>query len=904
MADFGFSRPISLSSDLLLSNYQAGAALRQAQAFASRGANNLSRSNAVRPDTSVPPPWDPAASPLGQAAVLTQALANGEFFHEDLESFSDTAAPEDQQKLFALYQGIRRLAALGIEATDDTITDSRRRLLDRRLGEGITQLESFLAVTEFEALSFLQGAEINRANSTISIERNRADYITGVVHQGAFDDVVPGFADDAEFTITAKRVTGDVVVNINLADLGTTPRTLDNVADFINTELAAAELFSTFKRVKIGEPDENGVVPGNQFGFQIVGSSTEPLEFSAAVATPAIYTVGTTGSDETTTARLVKYDAEAIGGPAIDFSTRLEAAEDATTEFLATKVGTNGEIYAIVRSDGAIAGLAPRGEDDIYLVRFDSTGKPAFTRALGAAGDVDVRGLAIGADGSVVLSGKVSGVFSNTTQLGGTDSFVVKYDGNGTEQFIKRFGANADDQANGVVVANDGTIYVVGATNGSLSGPHNGGSDGYIRALDTNGDTLFTRQFGTSNAESATAIALDANGDLLVASSENGIGKLTKYSASNGTDPALWQHDLGSLDNGSIASLSVNGSAIIVGGTVGANNGLGAGIVAHSGANDGFVIRVDEDGGGVPTRIWTNFLGTAATDRITGIDTANDKLYAAGTTAGSLPGGGVLDGTRNAFISRFDLTTGILEGTSQLTGRGGIATANALAIDPAGTSVLDVFGLPHGLAVTSDSRVVTERTVAREGDQLQISIDGGPRRSVTIDANDTYRALTFKINAILVLDGTSRTVRGSVGDTLRIEAADEHTIELFAGPDGRDLLSALGIPEGVIRTNPLLTTGEVSSAAPPIYGLGFSSGIGLTTLTAAISANKVLEDALSLVRTAYRQLTIDPALQDLLTNGRNRSANGPVPAFLTAQIANYTAGLARLTGGGGGGGFF
>ncbi|PHR60908.1 MAG: hypothetical protein COA47_06800 [Robiginitomaculum sp.] len=896
MADFGFPPIVGIGSNLLLGSFQASSAQRQAQQLSLGNASNLALSNAAKPDTSVPPPWEAAAKPLGQQAILTKALASGQFFFEDLEGFSDSKAPDDQKKLFALYQGLRRLTALGIDAADKTKTDSARRLLNRRLGEGIVQLESFLAKTDFEELSFLKGAKKTEAKSTLAIERNRADYVTGVIHDGAFDDVIPGFAGDVQFTITAKRVTGDVVVNIDLAGMGATSRTLDNVADYINTQLSAAGLFSTFSRVKLGEPDEDGVVQGNRYGFKIAGSDVEPLEFVAASSTPAIYAVGTTGSGDGEVARLVKYDGEAGASPVQEFSTRLEPADDANTTFLATKTGANGEIYAIVRSDGAIAGLTPRGEEDIYLVRYDSAGKTVFTRGLGAAGDVDIKDLAIGADGSVVLAGKISGALGDTTQLGGSDSFIIKFDGNGKEQFIKRFGSTLDDQANSLTIAVDGKIFIAGSTKGAVTGTHNGGQDAYIRALDANGNTLFSRQIGTVNDEFAKAIALDSNGDILLATEENGIGKLTRFTSANGVDAALWQHDLGALDNGKITSLSVDGSAILVGGSAGAGNGLGAGVLSHSGQRDGFLVRVDEDGGGSPLRTWTTFLGTSETDLINGIESSNGKLYAVGSTAGSLPGGGTLDGTQNAFVSRFDLTTGALEGTTQITGNGGNSTANAIAIDPSGTSILDKFGLPHGLAVTSDSRVITERSVARDGDRFQISLDGGPKRTIRIDSDDTYRALTFKINAVLVLNGKAEVVRGAKTDTLRIKAAEGHTVELFAGPEGRDLLSALGIPEGVVRLKPVAEGSETASAAPPVYGLGLTSGLDLSTLAGAISANEILEATLTKVRDAYRQLTLDPALKALLS-GKTKSASGPVPAYLTAQIANYSAGLARLTGG-------
>lgn len=50
---------------------------------------------------------------------------------------------------------------------------------------------------------------------------------------------------------------------------------------------------------------------------------------------------------------------------------------------------------------------------------------------------------------------------------------------------------------------------------------------------------------------------------------------------------------------------------------------------------------------------------------------------------------------------------------------------------------------------------------------------------------------------------------------------------------------------------------------------------------------------------ACRELTIDPALKELLSGPKAGKRGGTVPACLQAQIANYSAGLDRLMSGGG-----
>ncbi len=896
MADFNFPPIVGLNSNLLVDLFAA----RSLQSLA-RNPAAQNTAPAQKPDTSVPPPWDPGAKPLGQEEIVNKTLASGVFFENDLGAFSDSAAPPDQKKLFALYAGVNRLAALGSDAADKTTTDARRRFLNKRFAEGLAQLDSFLDATQYDELGFVKGVKRSQADSALAIDRGSTDFVGGVIQDGPFDDPVASFAGDVRFTITAKKVDGDVVVNLDLADLGTTPRTLDNVANYINGKLSAAGLASRINRVKIGTPDKNGIIQGSQFGYKITGFSTEPLSFSAPLSAPALYSVGTSGSGNAQALQLIRYDANSGAAASVNFAKRIEAGEGVKNTALATATGSNGEVYVLSQSAGETGGLTPRGAQDVFLNKYDSTGNLVYTRGLGASDTASGLALDVAADGSVTVAGKITGGLGTTTDFGGSDGFAVKYDATGREVFVHRFGGANDEAVTAVASAADGTIYLAGRTKSGLGGAQGGGNDGFVRAIASDGTVLYTRQFGGAGEENATGIAVDGNGDLLVTSVEDGNGFLRKYSAADGTSPALYQSALGALDGGTLSAIAFDGTGIILGGSAGAAHGLGAGLNAHAGGLDGFITRIDEDAGGQPVRTYTSFLGTGGADRIASLAVDNGVIYAAGDTVGDLPGGGTINGTENAFLATFDGASGALSGTVEVSGRGGFSSAAGLAIDPAGASVLDAFGLPHGDILYADSLVITDRSVAREGDNFLISVDGGPKRRVRIDTNDNYRSLTFKINVITLGSGKGEVVRNGNKDTLRIQPAEGHTIELFAGNAGRDLLSALGLPEGLVANEPLADNAQTASAAPPIYGLGLSSTLDLSNQVSAASASDVLQQALTTIRDAYRTLTIDPALQALLDG---KGAGGPVPAYLSAQIANYSAGLARLQSGSGGGSFF
>ena len=110
-------------------------------------------------------------------------------------------------------------------------------------------------------------------------------------------------------------------------------------------------------------------------------------------------------------------------------------------------------------------------------------------------------------------------------------------------------------------------------------------------------------------------------------------------------------------------------------------------------------------------------------------------------------------------------------------------------------------------------------------------------------------------------------------------------MEITAGSLGRDALEALGLSQAVVRNAPK------ESDAEKYYGLKLDPGLNLSDSASVKAAMANLQAAMSVIRNAYRDLK--PASEPKPA----APANGPVPAYLQAQIANYNAALQRLTGG-------
>ncbi|MGD2132240.1 MAG: hypothetical protein PVI23_05565, partial [Maricaulaceae bacterium] len=479
-----------------------------------------------------------------------------------------------------------------------------------------------------------------------------------------------------------------------------------------------------------------------------------------------------------------------------------------------------------------------------------------------------------------------------TIERGGADGFVTRYDADGIEEWTHRLGGIGADAVNAVAVAADGTTYIAGKTTGSLTGNvHGGGSDAFVRAIDADGDTLWTRQFGDSDDEQATALSIADDGDLIVGSVEDGVGYVRKYSSADGVSASLWEHVIGDLDAGAINAIHADATGIYITGAARSGLTLSGALVAHSGARDAFLIALDD--GASPSVRFQTFLGSASEDVAADVTVVDGAVFLAGYTDGALPSGSGQLGTRDAFAAKFDATTGALDWTTQITGRSGVSQGAALVVDSAGSSDLDAFGLPTGELIFQDDRAIAQRTTARAGDHFYISVDGGRKIKIAIDADDTLRALTFKINTALVLNGESTVARKDGADALRITPEPGVTLELFAGGEGQDLLAALGLEAGKV-TAPPKADEDSDVEEKKSFELRLASDFGVSSFESAKEALSIIETAMAAVRSAYRHITRDRSLDDLAQGPGKRG--GQVPAYLLAKISNYQDALARLGG--------
>src|SRR5262245_4482055 len=126
----------------------------------------------------------------------------------------------------------------------------------------------------------------------------------------------------------------------------------------------------------------------------------------------------------------------------------------------------------------------------------------------------------------VYITGNTVGEFPGQTiaSPGKTDAFLTRYDEQGNAIWSRQFGSTEQDHGTGVAVDLTG-VYVVGWTEAALPGQTYLGSwDAFIRKYDFNGNELWTRQFGTTAQEQALGVATDGTGIYVVGFTQGPLG--------------------------------------------------------------------------------------------------------------------------------------------------------------------------------------------------------------------------------------------------------------------------------------------------------------------------------------------------------------------------------------------
>ncbi|WP_374471390.1 hypothetical protein [Phenylobacterium sp.] len=874
--------------------------------------------------------------------AVRRALAGRSLVDENAAKLDLPGASSDYRKLFALYQGLQTLMDLAEYSKGKGLTSVERTRVSNAFEKGLAEVSAYIDASRLESSRLTQGEAAASVKTKLTTPKAATEYVTQPLTSST-SEPVPAFDGAVSFTISVKKVNNLHDVQIDLAEMGSAPRTIGNVINFINGKLEAEGLETRILTQRIpGQPRQvtvNGktvTLPASsdQWALKVKAGTSESVAFTPTATAPAVYLTQEVGNpdpdgkattkDGVVQRQFLKFqtDDSAVAAPVqgegetqwVEGRVFAETLPPEIRAVRAQQVGPDGSVYMLADVGSAADGQAVKGDQDVALLKYDSAGKLLYTRTLGASSTATGLALAVSADGKVAVAGAVSGGLSGATEgalnsgetgayAGKSDSFVTLYDEEGQELWTQRRGARQEDEASQVAFGADGTVYVTGRSKSVMQGGSAiGDYDGYLQAFraDATGkvQTLFTESFGSVGADRPRGLVVDGS-SVVVASVEQGHAVLRRFDV-GGAQPTLTaSRDLGDLQGGEIAGLALDGGQVVVVGST-QNGFLSAGQVtrSHAGGTDVFAARLSANlSAGAGDRL--AYYGGSGDDRAASMAVSGGKVWIGGSAGADLPDQDP-KGKKDGFLTSLDVATGAVAWSRRFTGKDGYATPTSIAVAPTGASVLDRLGLPSGPLDLTDSERITAHSSLRAGDQFSIQVGQGRSATVTIEEKDTLDTLAQKIRRASGFQAKVTIATADGERSLRIEPMNPRTvIEVAPGSAGKDALAMLGIAESIIRA--VQTKDGKSTPADgkaQIYGLGLERDLNLSSADQISHALAEVAAAMGVVRSVYKDMrdaATPKSLQDKLAEA---GKGGKVPVYLTNQIANYQAALDRLTGGG------
>ena len=150
---------------------------------------------------------------------------------------------------------------------------------------------------------------------------------------------------------------------------------------------------------------------------------------------------------------------------------------------------------------------------DTYVTLLSGAGSTLWTRTLEHGAPDSGWDVAFDHMGDVVVVGGAWGAIDGASGTG-TGAYVWKLDRAGGTRWVTQFGASIDDDPTGIAITADGTIVVVGSGYQVHETPSDFGA--FVRTFDADGEPMWTRPVGRPAEDDAQGVTVDAHANPLV----------------------------------------------------------------------------------------------------------------------------------------------------------------------------------------------------------------------------------------------------------------------------------------------------------------------------------------------------------------------------------------------------
>lgn len=362
----------------------------------------------------------------------------------------------------------------------------------------------------------------------------------------------------------------------------------------------------------------------------------------------------------------------------------------------------------LIASSGAHSSTFGGGYIDAFLAKFNSNGVRQWATYYGGSGDETAYGCCVDPSGNVYMCGSTSAGSGTlmassgahqTSNGGGDDAFLVKFNSNGVRQWGTFYGGNGSEYGYGCACDPSGNVFMAGKTSPSTgttiatSAAHQptysagGLSEAFLVKFNSSGVRQWGTYYGGTQHEWGYSCSADASGNVFLAGQTESSSNIATSGAYqtvlgststnaflakfDGNGIRLWGTYFGS-DQFSLAyscATDPSGNVYITGQTQGGGPPTWTAIATAGayqstllGSKDAFLVKFNGSG----ARQWGTFYGDAYYEIGHGCATdTHGDVYLSGQTSSpfpSLASSGAhqssLGGDNDAFLAKFNGTTG------------------------------------------------------------------------------------------------------------------------------------------------------------------------------------------------------------------------------------------------------
>ena len=350
------------------------------------------------------------------------------------------------------------------------------------------------------------------------------------------------------------------------------------------------------------------------------GSNTESFMDIIELKDGGVVAIGTTDSTDTSTPTHGKSD-----GLLVKYN------QNGTEEW-STSWGTSGSDTFSIGTPTSDGGFVVTGKTyvankywDIVTIKYDANGQQQWIQTFGGSDWDEPDNVLETKDGGIAVLGSVyAGGLSVESHQSGNLACVIKYDRNGTQQWVKFLGRSGYQYAGDFIELEDGSFIVQGHEEVA---PDYDNAFAFLWKVDAQGHLIWEKEFGETGWNSFDKIAKTNDGGFVTVGgfiedtfSNNGSNDYKKLIAKFDEDGSLIWHQYLSDQSVLISDLKVDrtGAIIVAGEETDATNNT-----------NGFLAKYQQDG----SEEWQLSCGGSGYEMIYFIElTANNEIVASGTT--------------------------------------------------------------------------------------------------------------------------------------------------------------------------------------------------------------------------------------------------------------------------------